>query len=501
MGGALREVLSWGDERADDCVERVSGVLHRLAGEPSVLDDSAGERGIDSITRRFDGAFSTRAAAELSLLAPGNVTVVLVAPPGARRHVVLMERQRDGGFTLVETQGIAGPESIPFDLDGPLPAALAGELQLIVDSGGALAQLEPQDVAGRPPFRLAEASAAAVMGTDPGTVAALLDPPERNQPGMRRMRALLGGIARAFVSRPETAAPEDLAVVQWLRAADRQATTDQDWAMSPDADTFHDLAGRPREFWLRMRDDRAAALVRLRRELRGSAARTRAVALDRLRGFEAQYPNLEPAELLDLARTFLRRAILVSRVPASMLEDALPPDGIEATLTVLDWAPPPSPGEVILVWGESARATAVVATNGNPARLERHPGRSALTSTREADLVALVAYSTEQQLDVLVRTATGVARGDVMEFPAYLHGPVDRADLARVIDPESSVGPLGPSNPRVLPDDPNVPSPTQLDALAAMARFAEWTEPDGNAFARAVIRASRTPTVPCLLPG
>ena len=156
-------------------------------------DDLTNRRSALTIAHWFGGGFNGSTADQLALLDEGSVTVVLVSPNNGLPHVALVERH-NGGFTFIETQGRQRPLLIRFDPAGPLPAPLVGGLGLIVRNGG-LAQLAPQGSPGTSPVRFAPTSSGTVLVTNPGTFAAVIDPPHGNTPGMRRTFDRLGEMA------------------------------------------------------------------------------------------------------------------------------------------------------------------------------------------------------------------------------------------------------------------------------------------------------------------
>ena len=169
---ALANVPRW-DGVAGDCVDRVMAVLRQLSLPASASDDQVGVLG--PVGGWFGADFVEANRDQLALLDEGGVTVAEVAPPDGNRHVVLVERQRGGRFTLVETQGAEGPEFVPFDPVADsveLPPSWRGSVRLLRDRRtGGLAQLAPDP--------------AALPGEPSRTDAALLDP-ATGPAGMRR---------------------------------------------------------------------------------------------------------------------------------------------------------------------------------------------------------------------------------------------------------------------------------------------------------------------------
>jgi hypothetical protein len=359
MQTALRALRPW-DGVVDDCVERVLSVLRELGGVLSASDDLTDRRRASAIALWFGGGFASSTVDQLALLEVGAVTVVRLSPNNGRQHVAQVERQDDRSFTLVETQG-RRPEQ--FDLAGPLPAPLVAALQLVVDSDGGLLQLARQSSPGASSVRFAVISNGTVR-TDPGTFAAVIDPSDGNRPGMRR--AVIGlGVRAPRTSLP--AVPADAEIVAWLRDESgpriRTLTPGAGPLARASIVAFNELAKRPPAFWRDVPDDRAAALVRLRRTLADTAKQIRAAAVERLLSVYAErypepYPELTPAQLYHEVHGYLLRARLVSQVPAAMVEGPWP-SGIAATFAVPDVASPPPAGEVRIGatwWGIGSHA-------------------------------------------------------------------------------------------------------------------------------------------------
>ncbi|MGC4854288.1 hypothetical protein ACLQ24_13040 [Micromonospora sp. DT4] len=99
LAAAVMRLPEWADK--PDCVARVDTVLYHY-GLRAGGDDTV--RPIDNIASRLGGPFQTATIDRLQDLEPGAITVIRADYPGQQPHLMIVERQADDSFMLVETQ-------------------------------------------------------------------------------------------------------------------------------------------------------------------------------------------------------------------------------------------------------------------------------------------------------------------------------------------------------------------------------------------------------------
>ncbi|GIJ50329.1 hypothetical protein Val02_72150 [Virgisporangium aliadipatigenens] len=203
LAAAVRALPPW--TGGPECAIRVASVLggYRVVS----TSDTDGSRPIDDVGRRLGGRFRPAGLDVLRELRQGAHTVVRIDPAGARPHLVIVERQHDGTFTMVELEastatwdGFAPGTFTSFDLADLTDLADSADLADSDDLTPFDALVEAMDLPEdlrRPialPFRpddtLAQVDhtgpvASHTVHTGHPLAAALLDPPV-GSPGMPR---------------------------------------------------------------------------------------------------------------------------------------------------------------------------------------------------------------------------------------------------------------------------------------------------------------------------
>ncbi|HWB37172.1 MAG TPA: hypothetical protein VHA75_14235, partial [Rugosimonospora sp.] len=107
------------------------------------------------VARRLGAVFREGTLNALGDLRVGELTAIVVVPPDGQRRVVLVRRNRDRGYRLIDPDLPGGAPSVPFDLfadRSALPEHLRGSIQLARDPAtGELVRLV--QVAGQPRLR------------------------------------------------------------------------------------------------------------------------------------------------------------------------------------------------------------------------------------------------------------------------------------------------------------------------------------------------------------
>ncbi|MFG1883608.1 hypothetical protein [Micromonospora sp. NPDC049102] len=180
LARAVSRLPAWTDN-TPDCAARVDAVL-RDYGLLTVREDISPP--IDDIAGRLRGRFQPSALQRLVELAPGALTVVRVDHPNQRPHLVVIERQRNAAFTVVETQPRDGRVLTSFTLDNPPPHPhpefLGGPIALPIGPDGRLCQANENGLLSGGPAATTTHTAAAVLA-DPSTGSAGMPPRARRE--------------------------------------------------------------------------------------------------------------------------------------------------------------------------------------------------------------------------------------------------------------------------------------------------------------------------------
>ncbi|MGC4854993.1 hypothetical protein ACLQ24_16775 [Micromonospora sp. DT4] len=133
-----------------DGVTRVAAVLRRV--DLTVKSDDTSAPPIDDVARRLDGSFASAHIQVLLSMKAGSLTAVRVNHPDAPPHLLLVERQQDGGFTLIDP-GVTRPRDAGFlpgtftrfdpNDPGTLPQQLRAPVELPLRHDGTLGQADP----------------------------------------------------------------------------------------------------------------------------------------------------------------------------------------------------------------------------------------------------------------------------------------------------------------------------------------------------------------------
>ncbi|MGC4853114.1 hypothetical protein ACLQ24_06855 [Micromonospora sp. DT4] len=188
LAEALEKLPDW--KEGPDCVVRVDSVLYDY-GLRVVREDA--DRSIDNVAGRLEGRFQRAGIEHLKGLEQGALTAVRVDHPNRRPHLVLVERQDDDAFTVVDATVVAesGDKVLGsavlarftlndylhqrLDRDHPygLPKQLRAPIALPLRADGGLGQANKDGVLG----------AETTSTTIDRTVATLVDP-SGGSPGM-----------------------------------------------------------------------------------------------------------------------------------------------------------------------------------------------------------------------------------------------------------------------------------------------------------------------------
>jgi len=179
LAQAVGNLPAW-TKNAPDCVVRVDAVL-RDYGLPTVREDTS--RPIDVIAGRLGGRFQPSVLQRLDELAPGALTVVRVDYPDQRPHLVVIERQRDDTFTVVETEPRDNRVLTSFTRDDLLahlhPERLVAPIALPIRPDGRLCQANETGLLSTGPAATTTGTASAAVLVDPVTGSAGMPPSRR----------------------------------------------------------------------------------------------------------------------------------------------------------------------------------------------------------------------------------------------------------------------------------------------------------------------------------